>query len=420
MTTHVIDLYELFSGLYQPNLDIGIDSIFDNYRANQTSQPDRVVLLWHHDFNTEFFYTVPYTLEKFTIKFASIGITDLIFTVSDLAKDFRSELSAYNVIYLSSVISMIDYYNPIIPTPNRIEYKNKFLFLPGKLDKFNRIGLLSELYKHNLIDDRYGEIKISTQQLSLDLALFVAADIDFNKFINHLTSFKSTEYLDKKFSYFDLAVDLHKKTKFSLIAETEFNTNNKQFISEKTFKAIVNKHPFVLAANVGVLSTLKKMGFRTFENYLPVSDYDSITDPNLRLTAIVKNVQGILDMSDDEFLPLKQDAEHNFNIFAELVLNNRAELAATINETNISTLLDNKSIIELLHSKALYYYNNLDKLQTLIEKNNQTHRIYDDMINWRIFYSSVKGENWPKFCEQDKINTLPEWIQKEIKEFQNS
>jgi hypothetical protein len=254
----------------------------------------------------------------------------------------------------------------------------------------------------------------------LDLALFVAADIDFNKFINHLTSFKSTEYLDKKFSYFDLAVDLHKKTKFSLIAETEFNTNNKQFISEKTFKAIVNKHPFVLAANVGVLSTLKKMGFRTFENYLPVSDYDSITDPNLRLTAIVKNVQGILDMSDDEFLPLKQDAEHNFNIFAELVLNNRAELAATINETNISTLLDNKSIIELLHSKALYYYNNLDKLQTLIEKNNQTHRIYDDMINWRIFYSSVKGENWPKFCEQDKINTLPEWIQKEIKEFQNS
>lgn len=416
MTTHVIDIYDLFTGLHQPCLDTGIDKIFEDYLLTHDQQIDRVVLLWHHDFSTEMFYTVPYTLERFTTKFASIGITDLVFTIAKLATKFKSELAAYNVVYLDNILPMIDYCNPTIPEPSRTDYKNKFLFLPGKLNKENRIGLLAELYKNNLLDNNHGKINVSKTQITSDLASIIDSNINFDEFVNHLTNFYSLEYTSC--NAFELSGDMYQETKFSLIAETEFTNGNRYFISEKTIRAIANKHPFVLAGNVGTLVTLKEMGFKTYQEYLPVPDYDLITDDYLRLVAIVKNVKGLLDMPSSVYSKLEQDATYNFERFKQLLVDNRNTLVSFVQHTNIQTASDNNSILTLLNQRALYYFNNgnMAELFALMEKNTQIQLAYE----WQQFYDSVKGVDWPEFCEKDKVTTLPFWVQKEIKEFQNS
>ena len=53
------------------------------------------------------------------------------------------------------------------------------------------------------------------------------------------------------------------KTFFSLVSETHFVWRCK-FLSEKTFKAIYNHHPFILIGDCNSLELLRSYGFKTF------------------------------------------------------------------------------------------------------------------------------------------------------------
>lgn len=58
------------------------------------------------------------------------------------------------------------------------------------------------------------------------------------------------------------------------------------YITEKTFRPILHKRPFVLIGAPNSLKFLKSIGFKTFENYWDES-YDSMQDPNDRMSAVV-------------------------------------------------------------------------------------------------------------------------------------
>lgn len=107
-------------------------------------------------------------------------------------------------------------------------------------------------------------------------------------------------------------------TVFSLVAETRttpIRSNTGTFISEKTFKPIAFKQPFVVAGTSGTLAYLKSQGFETYDHIIDES-YDQIENEYSRLEFIVNEVKRLVtdkEMFNDSVSI--QKTEHNFNLF---------------------------------------------------------------------------------------------------------
>ena len=55
----------------------------------------------------------------------------------------------------------------------------------------------------------------------------------------------------------------YRSTCFSIVTETQFR-NDVLFVSEKVWKPIRNRHPFLVVGTPGTLSYIRRLGFRTF------------------------------------------------------------------------------------------------------------------------------------------------------------
>jgi hypothetical protein len=109
--------------------------------------------------------------------------------------------------------------------------------------------------------------------------------------------------------------ELWKSGLWHIVTETVFY-HDKLHLTEKIFKPIVAQRPFMLAAAPGNLAYLKSYGFQTFDRWIDES-YDTITDPDQRLQAIVDQTQRLCAMSDKDLREMHREMqpvlEHNFN-----------------------------------------------------------------------------------------------------------
>lgn len=102
-----------------------------------------------------------------------------------------------------------------------------------------------------------------------------------------------------------------------IVTETVFYYN-KLHLTEKIFKPIVNKQPFMLLAAPGNLEYLRSYGFKTFDGIIDES-YDNIIDNDLRTEAVVKQLTWYCNLSSSEktdiISRLEPIIEHNFHHF---------------------------------------------------------------------------------------------------------
>jgi hypothetical protein len=122
----------------------------------------------------------------------------------------------------------------------------------------------------------------------------------------------------------DTKKEYYEETYFSLVTETlcMMGESNKgetgigRILSEKIFKAILNRHPFILLAVPKSLQLLKELGYRTFSPWIN-EDYDNELDDVTRIHMVVKEVKKLAELPDDklaEFLVFAREiVEHNFN-----------------------------------------------------------------------------------------------------------
>jgi len=89
------------------------------------------------------------------------------------------------------------------------------------------------------------------------------------------------------------------------------------FFTEKTYKFIAARMPFVLVGFKDSLKILRDIGYKTFSPYINES-YDSIENDEERLVAIMDEVERLSNLSDDEWHELEQNllpiVNHNFNV----------------------------------------------------------------------------------------------------------
>jgi Fe-S-cluster formation regulator IscX/YfhJ len=112
--------------------------------------------------------------------------------------------------------------------------------------------------------------------------------------------------LDKKitvtdslmFGKFDTTNEFYNNSMIHLVAETFFFSEIIHF-TEKTFKPIVYKQPFVMLSAAGSLKSIKALGFKTFSEIWDES-YDDIDDDKIRFTKILELIKELCSLSDEQ------------------------------------------------------------------------------------------------------------------------
>ena len=93
---------------------------------------------------------------------------------------------------------------------------------------------------------------------------------------------------------------------------------NYRFLTEKTWRAVAMRHPFIFAGYPEQFNYAKSLGLCTFEQYMLIEDYAYITDEDARLDAVVANTKHFIDNYNQYKDEISKDIERNYRLFMEL------------------------------------------------------------------------------------------------------
>jgi len=280
--------------------------------------------------------------------------------------------------------------------------KNKFLFLTGYPDKLNRVGLLKKFVAANIMDQaewsfHFNYLRKEHSYIKEDY-FPEFSDAEFAAFIKTWT--RNPDNLDTKANLgagITYDVKLYALTDFSVVSESSFRQtpiNSCPWITEKTWIPILNRHPFLMAGEVGTLAVLEKLGFNVFREFLKIKDYDTIINNQERLDAIVENTKhllGTLTMSDEE---LKHAVDYNYNLLGRIYMSNLDRILNFMYKHNLENDL---SIDDVVYTTGRNY--------KWISNNTK--------LSFKIFYNNIKGDEWPECETEEDFCKLPDHIKKE-------
>jgi hypothetical protein len=131
------------------------------------------------------------------------------------------------------------------------------------------------------------------------------------------------------FDEFESTKKFYEDSFVNIIAETNFFTNIVH-LTEKSYKPIVYKQPFIMLGAAGSLQALQRQGFKTFGDLWDES-YDQEVDDTKRFFKVLKLIKEIASWSDERKLEVSTTIESivdfNYRILqkatSQLVINFR-------------------------------------------------------------------------------------------------
>lgn len=231
-----------------------------------------------------------------------------------------------------------DHKSKLFEPQHLIKNKDKLFLCFNRIVRAHRVALLGLLYDKNLVDNSYYSYFPNSTYSGITLGVEITRswfnEADYTKIVNGIHNNKhkfplllnnhdasnTNELLADDKQYYD-------NSYFSLVTETFFfnDTNNtglkweerSVFFSEKIFKPIICKHPFILVSRPHSLKYLKKIGYKTFHPYINES-YDDIEKDSDRLIAIVNEVERLSKQTPEEWITWLKNVEdiieHNYNL----------------------------------------------------------------------------------------------------------
>jgi hypothetical protein len=196
-----------------------------------------------------------------------------------------------------------------------------------------RLGLLAQIKQRKL--DQFGFV--SAPLLTKDLIKQELADTNSRltlatkkSILNHLMPTASPMILDvcdyNKASA-DFSHDYIHCALWNVVTETVFY-DEKLHLTEKIFKPIATRRPFILVAAPGNLAYLKSYGFKTFDRWIDES-YDNELDHDVRIQKISDQLARLCAMSWDELMNMYEEMQevleynhqHFYGKFKEIIVN---------------------------------------------------------------------------------------------------
>lgn len=266
---------------------------------------------------------------------------------------------------------------------------DKFLFLTGKPDKSNRLGLLHKFYQHNLLENCVWSLFMSpTLKTKCRFLLPELTDEQYNKFVDQCVTSPDQmqpDYENNKFFVegFPYNSDIYQTTLFRVISETQMFDH--AITTEKTWTTIVNNQPFIMAGYPGCLRFLKHAGFKTFVEYLPYPEYDEVIDEEIRFEQVILNTEYLMSHIDTHKQQIAEDVKYNYQLI-------RKKMEVTY-----------KNFFEL--------YQRLDYPQLEIFRIIPLTMLLRN--KWITFYYNIKDPTWPDCYAEEHFDLLPDNIKEE-------
>jgi len=249
--------------------------------------------------------------------------------ISELKTQYCKQYKLYDWYYFFHGFAALDWYRDF-------EYANPTVFdnyqkvficynhLTSKLRSY-RLHLVSNLIEQDLV--KYGHVSLS---LTDPYGSWQETVADQDNPLDHRARSKITESLntlkgpltiehDVPTGSMSANVSLDQLTSalWHVVTETIYY-DDKLHLTEKVFKPIVAKRPFILAAAPGNLAYLKRYGFKTFDQWIDES-YDLEPDHYIRIEKITAEINRLCNLGPDKLKQIHREMqavlEYNYQFF---------------------------------------------------------------------------------------------------------
>lgn len=278
---------------------------------------------------------------------------------SDESRRICEEFPFIHVNYFFHIFAAHDWFRghqflPGLLAPKDRELKKTYISF-NRLTSNKRIYrslLVNELYKNDLLKDGYvsyshhcpddgafdDNLRKGVPEYKFDPAYIEEAISNINKIPELRIDFAGQDIPNQSMLLSPMP-QLMESFVFLVTETCYFQT--KTHLTEKIFKPIVLRMPFLLLGCAHNLEYLRSYGFRTFGDFWDES-YDTIEDPVQRLQAVTRILKDLSAMTLDEqkamLLAMEPVLEHNYQLFNDPAFIKREwdHLMASITKVNNS------------------------------------------------------------------------------------
>lgn len=151
----------------------------------------------------------------------------------------------------------------------------KFLFFTGINHRLNRTRLLNKFQVAGLLDHSIWSWFLADNAGNSFLPEL--SNDQYLKFVNSVLHSPDSSFKNLKNGSPTYSAGIFDNSLFQVISETDFDGlvyDENSWITEKTWKCILNRLPFIMAGNHFTLKKLSNMGFFTFNEFLKIHNYD--------------------------------------------------------------------------------------------------------------------------------------------------
>lgn len=113
---------------------------------------------------------------------------------------------------------------------------------------------------------------------------------------------------------------LYEDSYFSVVTETNFFGRIGKHLTEKAFKPIAYRHPFILMSDQHTLALFRKLGYKTFHPFIDES-YDNEPNDTKRLKMILNEVNRLCNLSEPELFEFIDNVKEITKFNYELLIN---------------------------------------------------------------------------------------------------
>ena len=168
------------------------------------------------------------------------------------------------------------------------------------------IGLEELVTRYNIRDvSPYAKFLSTCPRTDTDFNFDKSLDIDFSTQLHNIEK--------------DSFIDLYRKFAIEIVSET-YITGNTFFVTEKIWRPILLKTPFIVHGPAGFLKNLRNLGFKTFSDFWD-EGYDD-DPPEHAMLEIVKVIDTIAKEPVDELVWMLKNMQdildYNYNVLMEI------------------------------------------------------------------------------------------------------
>jgi len=212
--------------------------------------------------------------------------------------------------------------------PYEVKRKDKNYVCFNRVPRWHRVTLLSNLIVNGLVENSFYSFDINDinyPNCEEEVIQKTMLPLQERQHMFPMVLNRSKEN-DNPVNITPADTPYHKNSYFSVVTETVYYSGKYMhwndithagttFFSEKIFKPLAYKHPFILVSTPGSLAQLRGFGYQSFAPYIDET-YDHIVDDVQRMRAIVHEIQRLCNQTTDDWLEWQRNiapiVEHNF------------------------------------------------------------------------------------------------------------